>query len=97
MFITDFILLVTMLFGLLRFRLRGAGSFGLGRLLWKQVSLAVLGCLQFSPSANVISIREGVMWLLLATIAELPPVVRPTSFHANVFIDHAHCFIRRCS
>jgi hypothetical protein len=38
MFTTDFVLLVIMLFGLLRLRRRGGGTFGLGRLLWKQVS-----------------------------------------------------------
>jgi len=37
MFATDFFLLVIMLVGLFRMRCRGAGSFGLGRLLWKQV------------------------------------------------------------
>jgi hypothetical protein len=36
-FITDLILLVIMLGGLLRMRHRGAGTFALGRLLWKQV------------------------------------------------------------
>ena len=38
MFITDFVLLVVMLFGLLRLQRRGSGTFGLGRLLWRQVS-----------------------------------------------------------
>jgi hypothetical protein len=38
MFITDFILLVTMLVGLFRLRRIGAGRFGVGHLLWKQVS-----------------------------------------------------------
>jgi hypothetical protein len=37
MFISDFILLLVMLVGLLRMRHRGAGTFDLGRLLWKQV------------------------------------------------------------
>jgi hypothetical protein len=36
-FVTDFILLLVMLVGLLRMRHRGAGRFALGRLLWKQV------------------------------------------------------------
>ena len=36
-FITDFVLLVTMLIGLLRLRYHGAGTHGLGLLLWKQV------------------------------------------------------------
>ncbi|KAH9984717.1 hypothetical protein BJV77DRAFT_952471, partial [Russula vinacea] len=48
--VTDVLLLVIMLVGLLRARI-GAGAFGLGRILWKQ----------------------GLVWLLLATIAELPP------------------------
>ena len=55
--------------------------------------LAVLACVQFSLSADVIFIREGVMWLLLATLAELPPVVRLASFNTNVLINHAQCFI----
>jgi hypothetical protein len=36
---TDIILLLIMLFGLLRLRVQGAGMFGLGRLLWRQVGL----------------------------------------------------------
>ena len=37
--ITDFILLLIMLVGLLRLRLHGGTLLGLGRLLWKQVGL----------------------------------------------------------
>ena len=37
MFITDFVLLAIMLLGLFRLRHLGGGTFGLGRLLWKQV------------------------------------------------------------
>jgi hypothetical protein len=37
MFITDFLLLVTMLIGLLRMRHGGGGTLALGRLLWTQV------------------------------------------------------------
>ncbi|KAH9954843.1 hypothetical protein BC827DRAFT_1240399 [Russula dissimulans] len=51
--ITDVVLLVIMLIGLIRFRQCGGGTFGLGRLLWKQ----------------------GVIWLFLASIAEVPPTV----------------------
>jgi hypothetical protein len=32
----------------------------------------------YSLSANVISVWEGVIWLLVATVAELLPAVRPT-------------------
>jgi hypothetical protein len=35
--VTDFILLFTMLLGLLRIRSEGDGTFGLTHLLWKQV------------------------------------------------------------
>jgi hypothetical protein len=46
LFVTDFLLLVIMLAGLLRLRRRGGDTFELGRLLWRQVgwwsSLAVM-------------------------------------------------------
>ena len=42
--------------------------------------VAFLAWSQPPPSANVISIREGVLWLLLATVAELPPAVRLAGF-----------------
>jgi hypothetical protein len=37
MMVTDIILLLIMLIGLLRLRRDGGGTFGLGQLLWKQV------------------------------------------------------------
>ncbi|KAF8481575.1 hypothetical protein DFH94DRAFT_400751 [Russula ochroleuca] len=51
--ITDIILLLIMLVGLLRLRRYGDGTFGLARLLWKQ----------------------GIIWLFLATFAEVTPAV----------------------
>ncbi|KAH9991603.1 hypothetical protein BJV77DRAFT_1068247 [Russula vinacea] len=54
-----------MLFGLLRMCLTGvsaSGAFGLGYILWKQC-----GGGSFR--------RFGLIWLLLATIVELPPAV----------------------
>ncbi|KAH9968292.1 hypothetical protein BJV74DRAFT_889934 [Russula compacta] len=51
--VTDIVLLLVMFSRMFRLRRRGADTFDLGRLLWKQ----------------------GVIWLLLATVAELPPVV----------------------
>lgn len=45
LFITDCLLLLFMLAGLLRLRRRGGGTFELGRLLWRQVRAAVFaGC-----------------------------------------------------
>jgi len=37
--------------------------------------LAILRWSQFSPSADVISIQKGLIWLLLTTVAELPQLV----------------------
>jgi len=54
--ITDILLLLIVLVGLLRLHSDGLGTYGIGRLLWKQ----------------------GVMWILLATIAEVPPAVLVT-------------------
>jgi len=51
--LTDILLLVIVLVGLLRVRRSGGGSFGLQGVLWKQ----------------------GIIWLVLATLAEVPPVV----------------------
>ncbi|KAI0279432.1 hypothetical protein BGY98DRAFT_968908 [Russula aff. rugulosa BPL654] len=51
--ITDIMLLLIMLVGLLRLRRYGVGTFGLTQLLWKQ----------------------GVIWLFIATFAEVTPVV----------------------
>ncbi|KAH9984317.1 hypothetical protein BJV74DRAFT_587128 [Russula compacta] len=50
---TDIVLLLIMLVGLLRLRLHGGGTFGIGLFLWKQ----------------------GLIWLLIATFAEVPPTV----------------------
>jgi hypothetical protein len=36
-FVSDVVLLIIMIIGLLRLRLHEGGMFGLGRLLWKQV------------------------------------------------------------
>jgi hypothetical protein len=71
---TDIILLLVMFFGLLRLGFHERDAFGLGRLLWKQVgywcfSLAVMF------SAYMVVIHKGVIWLLVATIAEVLPAV----------------------
>jgi hypothetical protein len=72
---TDISLLLIMFFGLLRLGFHERGAFALGRLLWKQV-----GYWCFSPavvfSAYIVArIHKGVIWLLVATIAEVPPAV----------------------
>ena len=69
-------LLLVMLTGLLRMRRETSGGSSLWRFLWRQVRL----CL-FSPAVILldsimrISVHQGLIWLLLATTAEVPTVV----------------------
>ena len=74
--VTDIILLFIMFIGLLRLRVYERGTLGLGRLLWRQVgywcfSLAVV----FLSADMLLLIHKGLIWLLVATIAEVLPVV----------------------
>jgi hypothetical protein len=64
----DVVLITTMFFGLLRFRGRGTGMFGLARLLWKQVGLwQSLIAVSLSFSNVVYFVCKGLIWLLFAT------------------------------
>jgi hypothetical protein len=78
-FATDFLLLLITLVGLLRMRREGGGFLGLGWLLWKQVRGQHLLQIVVPRSANVIFVQEGVIWILIATIADIFPVVRLAS------------------
>lgn len=82
--VTDIVLLLIMLVGLLRLRRDGAGTFGVTHLLWKQVWW------QLSPqvlsTVDMYSFHKGVCWLLLATAAGVPPAVSPT-FLSLVFFS----------
>ena len=83
--ITDVVLLLIVLIGLLRLFHDGGGSFALGRLLWKQVRseqshFAVSQFTYLSP------LPEGVIWLLIATVAGVPPTVCPVSFLVCLFL-----------
>jgi hypothetical protein len=83
--ITDIVLLLIMLIGLLRLLHGSGGSFALGRLLWKQVGsrpshFAVSQFTYLFPLPT-----KGVIWLLIATLAEVPPTVCPTSFLVCLF------------
>lgn len=87
--ITDIVLLLIVLIGLLRLLHDSGGSFALGRLLWKQVGL---GRILFSESQFIylFPLPKGVIYLLIATVAEVTPTVCPASFlvchfsHVNV-------------
>ena len=88
---SDITLLLIMLVGLLRLRYRGDGAFGIASFLWKQVGIcggsSLLWCSQYT---YVFSVRKGLIWLLLATIAEVPPAVCLTYFLAHLLFTHHH-------
>lgn len=72
MFVSDVVLLLTMLAGLLRLRRHGS-MFALGKFLWRQVSIRSKTT---RPLGSLISFSsQGLIWLFFATIAEVPPVV----------------------
>ena len=71
-----------MLMGLLRMRLESGGSFGLGGVLWNQVRWpAVI----FAKFADGISICQGLIWLLLVTVGEVPSTVRLAILSQSIF------------
>jgi len=78
--VTDIVLLLIMLVGLHRLHCHGGGTFRLGRVLWKQVRFYLGVVLILSSFTHVLSIPKGVIWLLVAAIAEIPPVVSPAHF-----------------
>jgi hypothetical protein len=88
--VTDIVLLVTMLLGLFRMCVRLGGRFGLGDFLWKQVGGNSPPSLSYPTFSNALFTCEGVIWLLLATVAEVPPTVRLSisfcydTIHANL-------------
>ena len=71
---TDTVLVLLMLVGLLRLGFHERGVFGLGRLLWKQVRYWCFSQAVVFSAYMMVRIHKGVIWLLVATIAEVPPV-----------------------
>ena len=81
--VSDVVLLFTMLVGLLRLRQHGT-IFGLGQLLWNQVGGATSRLL-----SSLISFPcKGLIWLFLATVAEVPPAVSPIAPPVLLFLTH---------
>ena len=76
-----------MLVGLLRLRRYGVGTFGLAQLLWKQVGISA-GAASL-PSLMHSSFPKGIIWLFIATCAEVTPVVCPvlvTTLHYSQYV-----------
>ena len=86
--ISDVVLLLMMLVGLLRLRIHG-NMFGFRKLLWNQVGNAAP-----SPDRLYDSREKGVIWLFLATIAEVPPAVR--SLYCLYCLELTVTICRRC-
>jgi hypothetical protein len=57
-------------------RHQAGGAFGLARILWKQVPWCSFSWLSVPNSLMRFPARKGLVWLLLATMAEVPPTVR---------------------
>ena len=72
---SDVTLLLIMFFGLRRLGFHDRGAFGLGRLLWKQVGYRCFLLVVVFSAHMVTRIHEGVIWLLVATIADVLPAV----------------------
>ena len=72
---TGITLLLIMFFGLLRLGFHDRGAFELGRLLWKQVGYWCFSLAVVFSAHMVVRIHEGVIWLLVAIIAGVPPAV----------------------
>ena len=97
--LTDVVLLLIMLIGLLRLRLGAGGAFGLRRLLWNQVRWwSFFLALIYTVSLMRISIQKGIIWLILATAAEVPTSVRlPILFHLFFLLIAILLYRRSCS
>ena len=73
-----------MLAGLFRLRKDGRGEFGLSQFLWKQVWWIFSPTMVFQFTYTS-SLCKGVIWLLVATIAEVLPVVSLGRFSLQFF------------
>jgi hypothetical protein len=82
-FFTDILSFSIMLVGLLRMRRETTDASSLGRFLWKQVRW-----FRFSPAVILphllmrISTRQGLFWIMIAALTEVPTVVR-LAFHLD--------------
>ena len=77
--VTDISLLLIMLVGLFRMRGDGSGIVNLARVLWRQVILVLASRGVFNPLI-LFHFGKGIIWLLLALAAEVPPMVSLTDF-----------------
>ena len=84
---TDTTLLLIMFFGLRRRGFHDREAFGLGRFMWKQVGYWCFSLAVVFSAHIAVRIHEGVIWLLVATIADVLPAV---SGQTDVLLLSAH-------
>ena len=78
--VTDISLLLIMLVGLFRLRSDGMGIVGLAQVLWRQVIPVLASCGSFNSLIYIFHFGKGIIWLLLAMVSEVPPMVGLTNF-----------------
>ena len=81
--LTDVLLLLIVLFGLLRMCLDAGGAFGFGSSIGIRCSGGSSPCFQ---STNVRPIRKGLIWLFLPTVAQVPTSMRLSIFLSPFFL-----------
>ena len=90
MAVTDIALLLIMLIGLRRIRCESGSTYGLPEFLWKQVCLHFSLAMSIPGSIDTFSLRKGIIWILLAAVAEILPAVSPTNSSFPFAISHLH-------
>jgi len=79
MAVTDSVLLLVMLVGLLRIRHHSGTTFGVTHLLWRQVWVPSSLNAVISVHLSIL-LPKGVIWASLSVVAEVPPAVSLVTF-----------------
>jgi hypothetical protein len=88
--VTDIVLLIIMLAGLLYQRPQCYGMTGIGSLLLKQVGVGAFPWPWYLKIVNVFSVRKGIVWFLIATATGVPSAVSLTTPLALFLFAYRH-------
>lgn len=98
--VSDMVLLLVVLIGLLVIRRRGGAQIGLTRLVWEQVRWQLLDRSSFDSQLLLFCFfRKGVIWLVIGSAAEIPPLVSQvvSNFYSLAYFPftfrYSHCCI----
>jgi len=84
----DIVLLLIALVGLLRLRRDGGGRIGVGLFLWKQVGYFPSIQTSLSQLVDMFLVLQGILWLLIALLAGLPPAVSTATSSTDPLFAH---------